>query len=232
METVIESSDDERKKFLMSQLRDLSASDFASRQLLDRVPWLFSDRSQYIDWKAALAADLDLDPFMLLVVGSAATGISLSPIKGFSAFGAHSDIDIAVVSLRHFDEAWRWLRELGPASLLGKGTFELEMLTWHRRNLVFDGAIATEKLLARLPFGPKWASGLGHAGNREPTVGREIKVRIYRDFESLRQYHVNNISELKLRLSSAISDVPPSKLPLLDDNESTTGEVGSRNESS
>lgn len=212
-------SDDIAKENLLTSLKDLSAVDFASRQLLDRVPWLFSDRTQYIDWKTALAADLEVDPYMLLVVGSAAIGFSLSPWKRFTPFGQHSDIDVAVISMRHFDDAWRWLRGLKPSQSLSR--FERDMFTRHRESLVFDGAIATDKLLRRLSFGPKWASALGRAGKREPTVGRAVKVRIYRDFESLREYHVANINELKLRLVSADVNSSSIKTVLPGDSKGT-----------
>jgi hypothetical protein len=225
MDTVSDDLDSAAREQLLASLMELPARDFASRQLLDRVPWLFSDRSQYIDWKAALAADLEIDPYMLLVVGSAATGFSLSPWKGFTAFHPLSDVDVAVVSMRHFDDAWRWLRDLGPEKLLSK--FDRDMFTWHRKNLVFDGAIATEKLLPRLSFGPKWASGLGHVGKREPTIGRAVKARIYRDFESLRKYHETNISELKLRLSSEEVDSMSKGFPRLGGaNEAMESETG------
>jgi hypothetical protein len=198
---------------LISQLKHLTAEDFASRHVLDRVPWLFADRRQYIDWKTGLAAELEVDPYMLLVVGSACLGFSLSPYKRFSEFGLRSDIDIAVVSERHFDEAWRWLRELGPDNLVVRDSLEQEMFKWHRRNLIFDGAIATEKLLSKLPFGEKWASALGHAGKREPTQGRQLYVRIYRDVESLRKYHVRNIRSLQLAVVAEESDTSPKSLP-------------------
>ena len=210
-----ETSHPRTREDLIAQLKNLSAADFASQHLLDRVPWIFSTRGQYIDWKTNLAADLELDPFMLLVVGSAALGFSLSPLKSFASFSASSDIDVAAVSQRHFEEAWRWLRELGPDDLVQRDALEREMFKWHRRNLVFDGAIATDKLLSRLPFGSKWTSGLSHASSREPTDGRSIKVRIYRDFESLRKYHVTNIRQLQLGLITEDIDVSPARLPQL-----------------
>ena len=122
------------KESLLASLKDLPAADFASRQLLDRVPWLFSDRTLYIDWKAELAAELGVDPYMLLVVGSAAVGFSLNPYKRFAPFGQNSDIDVAVVSMRHFDDAWRWLRGLEPWKSLTKA--DREMIMRHRESLI------------------------------------------------------------------------------------------------
>lgn len=215
MTTAIDLPHPAARDVLIAQLKELSAEDFASRHVLDRVPWLFSDRRQYIDWKTSLAGELELDPYMLLVVGSACLGFSLSPFKRFAEFGSRSDIDVAAVSERHFDEAWRWLRDLGPENLLERDALEQDMFKWHRRSLVFDGAIATEKLLPRLPFGTKWKAALGRAANQEPTLSRKINVRIYRDFESLRKYHVTNLRNLKLELIAEEADTMPRSLPQL-----------------
>jgi hypothetical protein len=177
---------------LRSELKRLSPEEFVNYHVLDRVPWIFSGRDQYIGWKTALAVDLSVDPFAIHIVGSACLGFSLSPHKNFRSFHSASDIDIAVVSSQHFDSAWRWLRNLGPLDSLTKGSFEEDMFKWHRKNLVFEGTIATDRLLGHLPFGPSWRRALGKAAQREPTVDREIKARIYRDFESLREYQIRS----------------------------------------
>jgi hypothetical protein len=225
MATISENSDAQNRETLISQLKKLTPSDFASRNLLDRVPWLFTDRRQYIDWKAALAAELEIDPYMLIVVGSACLGFSLSPNKHFAPFGPSSDIDVAAVSQRYFDEAWRWLRSLRAVDLLERDPLERDMLGWHRKNLIFDGAIATERLLPKLPFGSKWASALGRAGGREPTDGRVIKVRLYRDFESLRVYHEANIRNLKVSLSANEEDSRQTPLGNLDSGDPTSSKI-------
>jgi hypothetical protein len=61
MATAGEDSDALAREALIAQLKELTPSDFASRHLLDRVPWLFNDRHQYIDWKANLATELEVD---------------------------------------------------------------------------------------------------------------------------------------------------------------------------
>ncbi|MEU6000517.1 hypothetical protein ABZ837_22165 [Streptomyces sp. NPDC047197] len=185
---------------LREELLSLPPEEFVSHHVLDRVPWIFSDRMQYVKWKSYLAVDLDVDPFAIHVVGSSCVGLSLSPSKGLSAFHRGSDIDVAVVSARHFDEAWRWLRNLGPMDSLAVGSLEHDMFKWHRKNLVFEGTIATDRLLSKLPFGAQWRTAFGRARTRNPTIDREIKARIYRDVESLREYQVRSVKSLLAEL--------------------------------
>jgi hypothetical protein len=63
MSEEINSSHPDTREALILMLRDLSPEVFTSRHILDRVPWLFTSRGQYVDWKSHLAADLDVDPF-------------------------------------------------------------------------------------------------------------------------------------------------------------------------
>lgn len=202
---------------LKGQLLVMQPEDFASYRVLDRLPHIFPTRASYIDWKSGLATGLSVDPFAIVIVGSAATGQSLNPLKNFSPFTSHSDVDVAVVSARHFDEAWRWLRELGPLDALAALPFEKEMLRWHRSNLVFDGTIATERLLDRLPFGATWTTALARASAPSPINGRIVKARIYRDFESLRNYHVRNITKLQSSLVAPKGEAQVSQLKTLSD---------------
>lgn len=164
---------------------------------------------------------LEVDPLNLVVVGSTCVGVSLSPgtPKFLRPFHDGSDVDLAVISPRHFDAAWRTLRTWGPVDKLKlKPGDEADLLTWHRKRLVFDGTIATERLLPYLDFGPQWASVLGRAGQMNPTQNRDVKARLYRDFESLRDYHANNIEDIKLRLQMAdIDDDPPEAIHSMED---------------
>ena len=86
---------------------------------------------------------------------------------------------------------------------------EADLLSWHRRSLIFDGTIAAERLLSALTYGASWATTLGRAGKIPPTQDRDVKARIYRDFESLRQYHQKNVEAIKMRTRTAIKDAVP-----------------------
>lgn len=92
----------ETKDQILSDLRDLAASDFVSEYLFDRIPHLFSgDRKSYLSWKTALANAIEVDPACVLLVGSSAVGISLNPTKFFKTFDEGSDVDVAVISNYH-----------------------------------------------------------------------------------------------------------------------------------
>ncbi|MEU4530027.1 hypothetical protein AB0F49_17515 [Micromonospora ureilytica] len=206
---------------LTAELLESNSELFANHYVLDRTPWLFASRRQYVEWKIALAKGLAVDPYSIIVVGSACTGFSLSPSKNFSSFHSRSDIDVAVISVMHFDQAWRWLRDLSPVAALGSKN-QHRLFEEHRSSLVFDGTIATDKLLGRLPFGTEWRTALLAAGKRDPTRGHSVKTRIYRDIQSLREYQVRSITKLRTKILAdrmdAGSEVPEA-LSTLDEQE-------------
>lgn len=183
---------------LQGALRTMDPAAFTSIHILDRLPHVFSSRDQYIAWKTVLGRELNVDPLCITVVGSGAVGFSLSPReeKRYRAFHPESDIDVAVISPMHFDEAWRNLRAMGTV-----GERELRGY-WrrHREALIFDGTIATDAVLSHLTFGAKWTAALGRAAKRNPTKDRDVKARIYRDFESLREYQRKGVDRLRADL--------------------------------
>ena len=58
----------------------------------------------------------------------------------------------------------------------------------HSTNYVYWGTIATDKLLGVLPFGQSWMDATTMIATVPPTEGRDVKFRIYNDFESLRSF--------------------------------------------
>jgi hypothetical protein len=194
---------------IADQLAQLESAAFTALHILDRVPAIFSTREQFAAWRSSIGRGLDVDPLCLVIVGSTGVGVSLSPRKDkfLKPYHEESDVDLAVISPRHFEVAWRWLRSLGPMDRLrARSTDEADLLKMHRGHLVFDGAIATDMWLPLLPFGPKWASVLGRAGTMNPTKNRDVKARLYRDFESLRDYQRLNVERAKASMI-AVSDV-------------------------
>jgi hypothetical protein len=186
----------------IDELTKLSPSIFVSKWILERVPHLFgADQLKYIGWRRALAGKIGVDPCAIVLTGSAGVGFSLNPNKGFKVFDNRSDIDVAVVSSYHFEIAWRYLRSLGSDyHRLGPGA--RRSVDDHKSKYVYFGTIATDQILAHLPFGKEWLIALSDMAALSPTEDREIKARVYRDFDSLRGYQVSNVERLSNDVTS------------------------------
>jgi hypothetical protein len=163
-------------------------SELVSRIVLERLPFTFDTKEQYFRWRHMLAEGLQVDPRDIVLVGSAATGRSLSARKKFSMFNRKSDVDIAIISPAHFDRAWHWFRRVNPA-LLGFDPEQLRLFNRHREGYIFDGMIAANVFLSYLPFGAEWNRELQRSEQYLPPSlrGRVLSVRIYRDSEALRR---------------------------------------------
>jgi hypothetical protein len=186
---------------IREDLTKLAPDVFASKWIMDRVPHIFDgDAESFRMWKHSLCKQLKVDAACLLVVGSAAVGVSLSPYKKLKAFEDTSDVDLAVISTYYFDIVWRWLRSLG-ADRYALPPDVQHSIDEHRVRLVYWGIVATDKLLAYTPLGPEWLPALATVTKEGQTAGRDVKIRLYRDFEALRAYQVNAIRELNRKLA-------------------------------
>lgn len=185
---------------VLEDLTGLPPDLFASQYIFEATPHIFGeDFAGYVRWKTEIGARLDIDPRAICLVGSAVVGISLNPDKGLKPFDDTSDVDVAVVSYRYFELAWHHLRRLRVQKL--KMPVEaLNVLKAHRERYIFDGTIATDSVLAFLPFASRWVPALSDMSAIQPTEGREINARIYRDFESLREYQLRSVVRARASL--------------------------------
>lgn len=191
---------------LHSALVAKEPTDFVSHFIFEPVPYAFEGNlTTWIEWKTTLANAIEVDPRDIVLTGSAAIGFSLNPRKDFKAYDEKSDIDCGVVSQYHFELAWRYLRQLRP-SWLSLPNVSKRAIETHRKNYVFSGTIATDSILAILPFGDVWQSALETMSTLPPTVGRDVKLRIYKDYDALRHYQANNIANLRGNILSEFPD--------------------------
>ena len=182
--------------------------DFVSHFIFEAIPFAFQgDLDAWIDWKTMLAESLEVDPYDIVLTGSAAIGFSLNPTKNFKRFDDKSDFDCGVVSQYHFEAAWRYLRQLRPSwlTLSNPSKRAIEM---HRKNYVFAGAIATDSILGLLPFGLEWQTVLDKMSSVPPAQNRDVKLRIYRDYDALRVYQAYNIERLRNSLYTKETESP------------------------
>jgi hypothetical protein len=174
-----------------------------SKWILERpTPYFFQkDHLAYIQWKNQLATKLGVDPHSIIVVGSANIGFSLNPDKNWKSFDDESDIDIAIISSDHFQQAWYFLRHIKPAERYRLSKEMQTVITSHETTYVYCGAIAAEMILGLLPFGEKWMAGIGEM-NKESPLGHTIGLRIYKDIESLRDYTIHTFKKLRAKLQA------------------------------
>jgi hypothetical protein len=171
-----------------------------SKWITERVPHIFSnDLENYIRWKEQLSSKIGVDSKSIVITGSASVGFSLNPDKNLRTFSDASDIDIAIVSQYYFDISWHFLRNLGT-KMYSYSPKEKNAIEDHRKRLIYWGTIATDKIIQILPFGLQWVIALDEMANIEPTKGRQINARIYKDFEALRAYYLNNLKTIKDKL--------------------------------
>lgn len=106
---------------------------------------------QHAEWteiRVDIAQKLDVEANGVFVIGSGAVGLSLNPRKMtgelLKVFDEGSDIDLAVISRNHFDQAWRDLKIASHPTLSEIDEALLERLR-HQRKRLFDGAIVAKQ---------------------------------------------------------------------------------------
>jgi hypothetical protein len=189
---------DPRLAQLQSDIAEHAPDWCATKWVMEPYPHLFSgfEPETYWAWKTLLAERIGVDPKDVLVTGSGAVGFSINPRKGWKAFDDASDLDVAVISTYHFDVAWRTLREIGSRRLTLTSRQKYHYRE-HKTRLIYWGTIATDWILPLLPFGKEWTAALEYMATVEPTKGREVKARVYRDYSSLRAYLLTSFEALR-----------------------------------
>lgn len=185
------------KKDFFEDLIDKDESLVVSKWILHNTPYIFdNDIIQYIEWKELLSKKIQVDSRAICLTGSSCLGFSLNPSKHYREFNNESDIDIAIISNHYFDLSWHYLRNMGTTRY-SLSLEQQESVKDHVNRLIYWGTIATDKILTILPFGDAWFKYLREMAAEDITTGRDINVRIYKDYESLRAYNIENIKKLK-----------------------------------
>ena len=169
-------------------------------------PYAFSNK-EFAGIQTRIARELGVDRNGVFIVGSGATGLSINPgkiengaLKPFDL--SNSDIDLAILSSRHFDEGWRSIREQTLSYLPTREEGIDDALT-HQRKRFFDGVILANKLLRYLPFNNQWNTGLIRI-QQEIAIAlshdMDVNVWLFRDYWSLRSYTAEGIVECRRKL--------------------------------
>ncbi|NEA37473.1 hypothetical protein [Streptomyces sp. SID13031] len=159
------------------------------------------------------AQGFGVDPNGIYCIGSGAIGLSCNPNNvqegHLKAFGAGSDLDVAVISQFHFDQAWRDLRVLAHTAYTPPSSKKLRQKLDHQRSRLFDGAIVANKLMDRLTFGPHWSPHrirLQLEWRDRLALSSKMNLWIYRDYWSVRSYVAEGMQKCVERLRSFDDD--------------------------
>jgi hypothetical protein len=188
------------KKELVDDIIRESIAYTTSKWIIERVPFIFNnDFDRYINWKEKLSELISVDSKAIVFTGSSSVGFSLNPDKNLKAFAHDSDVDVAIISTYYFDISWFFLRNIGTR-MYSFTQKEKNAIEDHRKRLIYWGTIATDKIIQMLPFGKDWIKAIEEMSKENPTDGRQINLRIYKDFEALKAYHKNGLKLIKDKL--------------------------------
>lgn len=181
-----------------------SEAEFVDNQLLLRRPWIFETDDIYDTWRRSVAATLGIVSENVRIVGSAATGFSLSPLKPGRPFRrtssldrAPSDIDVAVIDPSLFDLSWNTIVLFDRRRSLG-GTDEGRNRI---RVNVYWGLVGQRDLPWNTEPARVLLQAMVTAQRSAPIRGHQVRGRIYRRIEDLRAYHISSLRQLRAQLS-------------------------------
>jgi len=189
------------------ELRDILNArdplDFVESQILSRIPWIFSSGATYQSWLQSVATELAIGAENIRIVGSAATGFSLSPLKPGRPFRKisgpdmrASDIDIALIDRDLFIGAWNTVVQFDRLHSL-----HVPMETRDRiRFNVYWGLVDQKSLPRNTAPSRQLLTAMAVAGRSPPLRGHFVRCRIYRRIDDLRAYHVVSLGQLRAKL--------------------------------
>lgn len=174
---------------------------FCTEVVFSTASWLFDESGveelsgNYASFRAAIADSAGVSPDDIRLVGSSRFGVSMNPKpeKLFREFNARSDLDVVIVSEKLFSEIWdaflkahyggyKWIKGRHGEdvfrkfiSLLGAERYQTDYLRDTSRRL--DG-MKKQVLLA---------TGLN----------RELKYRIYHNWDAALDYHASGVMALQ-----------------------------------
>lgn len=185
---------------IKNDIINLSTKDFIIKYLLKSDNWYFSkylgletnDAIQRMEGlKGLLNSKLEIAYHNVLMVGSGKIGCSLSPEKIFRQFNEDSDIDIAIISSKRFNDIWGKIRIASMDEHIS-----YQSIT----SSIFRGFI-NEKQFSNIAFARQYwneqITDLNRSIQEEIGIYHQINYRIYRSWEDLEDYHMNGVNKLR-----------------------------------
>lgn len=202
------------QEILHADLLTMAPEDFFLKYIVKSKNWYFSDYlkvppDEIVDqmdyFKEVVSKNMGISFHSSQIVGSAKTGFSLSPKKPLKPFhdadgsAKTSDIDVAIVSSKLYEELWALLRKINGHRYYTNYYQQLASSVF--RGYINDGSLkkfdsVREKWLERI-------SPINMALQDNLRFVHPITYRIYRSWEDLEEYQLLGINKVRAKLEGA-----------------------------
>ena len=197
-------------------------AEFAESEIMTGRPFIFSSPDDNNRFQTYIAEALEIPDLSadILIVGSARTGFSLDPDNYFLPFRETSDIDVAVISERMFDDAWHTMLAWDYQTMRNRNSSEADWLRkrhanvfsgwhdppyWHLREqgglqLSFPDMLKPLRTFSFLWF--RTFRSLGRYKYHPEIPRHKVSARLYRSRKHLAMYHAYGLRLLRNKLLS------------------------------
>jgi predicted nucleotidyltransferase len=174
-----------------ADLQTLPVKDVIRKHISTGPLHAFTDH-EYYELRSTIAAEFELHPSSIVVVGSTRIGFSLNPKHRYQLVQESSDIDVAIVSQERFDDYWERVFQYSRADLAWKArTFKTNL---------FRGWIDPRYLPNTRTFesAEKWVRFFDGLMQSRKYGRRRITARLYRSWDRLEAYQEHAVMACKL----------------------------------
>ena len=195
------------KEELLQDLLSLDTVSIYKKYLLGQDVWYFrqKDAAQYLQiydgFKHHVANSLGINFNNISIIGSAKTGISLSPEKDFKIFDSESDLDLVLVSPTLFYQFWDAYLDLFKE----KKNFGYRFVASN----IFRRFVSIKKPDPNHSTFKNWIERVENFNKDYQVLFNiecEINYRIYDSWESVEKYHFKGIDELKEKITNGTNN--------------------------
>lgn len=189
------------KEAFIAQLSARSADDLAALYLAQPEVAAFPTARGYEDFKSLVATEVaDLES--VAVVGTGNWRYSLNPEKNFKPFDNRSDIDVAVVSSRRFNQTWEELRRVHRSSWYRLDAIVRQQLRRNGENVYagFASPAWIPDSQSELRYSHK--SMLNRLSNRSPGR-REVKLLYFKNSGEALDYYKRGFALAQKKVSQS-----------------------------
>lgn len=169
-----------------------------NKYLLFGIPYIYrNDENRYFELKEEISNHFKIQQTQVYIVGSAKLGFSISPSKMFRELNDDSDIDVAIIDNKLFDEYWKNLYSFN-INLVSRSTEEDRR---YKRfvDYFFRGWVRPDLMPVRMSN--EWFEYFKILYGK---YNRKVAVGIYKDNEFFMGYHRDNILRIRKELKNGI----------------------------